>query len=458
MAKTNPKRFFELPFVVDPPNFEKPDLGLGRVALRGQGYNYEMDVNLIDTPDSRLIRSGVVLAHRVIDGKPEWYLDAPAWGPWLPTSKSEPTTSGPDEVPAQYSRLVRPFRRQSALGQVAEIHSERVEYLLRTPEGERLGKLRDEKVTIKRSGTVASRFREVTLIPDTHMTSDQRSFIGASLESVGGKPVDEFPSFVQRLGAPSTGVTDIPEAEDFDDDMTLEGYISAILTSRLRYLVRADLAVRSGSVNDVSGVMLQLRGLLEDISAFASFFDPDWREGFEAMINSILELGPRPMGIDSLGEGYFAVLDTLVSAAKAPRISHSASKHAGTVLLKRIEQCLSDVMKKCGTVLPQSLDQRWIGTEQAVSQCWCLISVSKPLLGDKYRRLRKRLRKIQKALKPTLPIKMEPLDEEVRAMEPLEAYQLGRKFQARKDDIRISRMEFCDSWPRQEEKLKEILE
>jgi hypothetical protein len=45
---------------------------------------YEIAVTLLDAPDHRLIRSGVLLAHRVLDGRGEWYITAPDWQPLLP--------------------------------------------------------------------------------------------------------------------------------------------------------------------------------------------------------------------------------------------------------------------------------------------------------------------------------------------------------------------------------------
>ena len=58
------------------------------VAAGGARRTIECKVTLLDSPDHRLLRSGIVVAHRVVDGLGEWYMDAPEWSPWLPVARS----------------------------------------------------------------------------------------------------------------------------------------------------------------------------------------------------------------------------------------------------------------------------------------------------------------------------------------------------------------------------------
>lgn len=454
IPKATNRVFFEVPFVIDSPNFEKPDLGLGRMMLRGGTDSFLMESTLIDTPDSRLIRSGVVLAKRFINGEGQWYLSSQDWGAWLPNKFSLPLED--DDIPKQMTNLVSPFRRQASLAPVAEIKRDRKEYLIRGVAGQGLGRLRDDKVTIRRGGAVAKRYREVTIYPDPEMTPEQLSYITATLESTGGLRVDRFEKFVNRLGAPYSGGTDIPDPAQIDDSMLLKDFVSAVLSHRLRELIRADLAVRSGSVNDISGVMLQLRGLREDVAAFAGFFDPGWRTGLEAMIDAVLDLGAHTKNIESLGDSYFAVLDVLVSATQAPRLNEDAKSVAKKVLGYQIKRMLSQVNERCSALLAQSLDRTWVLVVELVEQCLALVLVSNPLMGGDYRKLAKRLRKILQALQPTIAIENEPLAEDIAHLTPVEAYNLGRSIQAKKDEVRLARLDFVDHWNTHSAKLSSI--
>ena len=89
---------FEMPFNLEPPVLVNKDLGIDRITQRGASHTFRLDVTLLDTLDHRLLRSGVTLAHRVVDGLGEWYLDAPSWDPWLPTDQGAAWMNSPDHV------------------------------------------------------------------------------------------------------------------------------------------------------------------------------------------------------------------------------------------------------------------------------------------------------------------------------------------------------------------------
>ena len=79
----------EVPFTSDPPVLTSDALGLPRL-LRRPAASFVMDVTVIDAADGRLLRDGVVVAHRVVGGIGEWYLSAPRWSPHLPEECTRP--------------------------------------------------------------------------------------------------------------------------------------------------------------------------------------------------------------------------------------------------------------------------------------------------------------------------------------------------------------------------------
>ena len=95
MAKRR-KLYFELPFSMEAPRLTNPSIGIARVVGRGDKAA-EMDITVLDAPDNRLLRAGVMLAHRVVDGLGEWGVGVtlPSWGhPVRTGSRSGPPDRG----------------------------------------------------------------------------------------------------------------------------------------------------------------------------------------------------------------------------------------------------------------------------------------------------------------------------------------------------------------------------
>ena len=94
-ARPAGQRLFDMPYSSQVPSPVRPDLGLtSLVARAGHNAGYDIDLTLLDAADHRLIRTGLVLAHRVLDGRGEWYLGAPDWVPLLPKELIVPMGQG----------------------------------------------------------------------------------------------------------------------------------------------------------------------------------------------------------------------------------------------------------------------------------------------------------------------------------------------------------------------------
>ena len=65
---------FDLPYTTAPARLDNAEVGLLRpIALVDRSATYAAEVTLLDVADHRLIRSGLELAHRVIEGRGDWY-------------------------------------------------------------------------------------------------------------------------------------------------------------------------------------------------------------------------------------------------------------------------------------------------------------------------------------------------------------------------------------------------
>lgn len=290
---------FDMPFVVPNPLLANAAAGIDRPRLRGSRYSYRIDVTVLDTPDHRLLRSGVLLAHRTSDGNSDWYLNAHDWTPLLPEELSVPA-SGPlgdevppaEQVPARLAHLVRPFQRSATLEPVAVVTLERSTYAIRstpTEGGLVVATLRDDRFTIRRAGVAIGRVREVTLRPMSVISSEQRAHLVKSLVAAGGTQVEQFPDLRGRLGAPATGLTDFPEPRPWREDMPLEEFVAKVFAARLRAIIAADLELRTGVTDSTFHLTTELRGLSTDVRGLADVLDPQWRQRLDDDLEVLVE-------------------------------------------------------------------------------------------------------------------------------------------------------------------------
>ena len=195
-SSTNPvgQRYYDMPYSAATPRLINPDLGLHHLVARaGHNAAYEISVTLLDAPDHRLIRSGVLLAHRVLDGRGEWYITAPDWEPLLPIDRIE--LMGHADLPEELADMIRPLRRRATLGPVAALTCDRREFALRDDEGTTLALLRDDKVTVRRGGLTTARYREVLITPlGPGLNDEQAAWLDRSLLQVGATQVPRFPA------------------------------------------------------------------------------------------------------------------------------------------------------------------------------------------------------------------------------------------------------------------------
>ena len=294
------QRLFDMPYSSQVPSPVRPDLGLASLVARaGHNAGYDIDLTLLDAADHRLIRTGLLLAHRVLDGRGEWYLGAPDWVPLLPKELIVPMGQG--ELPDDLAELVRPFRRGAPLSPVAALRCERREFALRNGGGQTVALLRDDKVTVRRNGLTTARYREVMLTPvGPGLDAAQAEWLGQCLGAAGGTEIERFPRLVRRLGAPATGPSDLPAPAKLADG-TFGQFLTQLLGAGVRDLISGDLALTAGAPG-AADRLVESAGILR----------------------SRLE-GLRPvLGTDWVDE-VVDDLDWLVAPVAAPLVSRSAA-------------------------------------------------------------------------------------------------------------------------------------
>lgn len=487
------QRLFDLPYGAQVPSPVRPGLGLvSLVARLGHNAGYDIDLTLLDAADHRLIRTGVVLAHRVLDGRGEWYLGAPEWAPLLPSDLVVAMSQA--ELPDDLAELVRPFRRGAPLAPVAALGCQRREFALRDREGRTVALLRDDRVTVRRAGLITARYREVLMTPvGPGLDAAQSEWLGQCLASAGATEVDHFPRLVRRLGAPATGPSDLPMPADLVAG-TFGQFLTQLLGSGARELITADLALTAGdqsarvrlteSVETLRGRLLGLRAVLgaewvdevvEDLDWLVALPDPEpavggSRPGDQIGPDGLAGLG-GPAGSAggasiSLPAGgckarlhsyrYLTLLDRLVAAARAPRSTVEPSQPAIRGIAGLYTAALEGYTEAANRLAVDGTRQTWDAAWSAArdleraASIWALAEpeqTTKDLKAlDPGCRLLEQVHQSDQGA--------DAITAGVSELTPDEAFDAGRRYEREREATRALRSEFVARWARTRRKLR----
>jgi hypothetical protein len=458
------QRFYDLPYSAAAPRLINPDLGLHNLVARaGHNAAYSIDVTLLDAPDHRLIRSGVLLAHRVLDGRGEWYLTAPDWQPLLPKDRIE--LMGHADLPEELADLLRPLRRRATLGPVAALTCDRREFALRDDAGTTLALLRDDKVTVRRGGLTTARYREVMITPvGPGVNDEQTAWLDRAFIQAGATYVPKFPRLVTRLGAPATGPTDLPVPEPFDADAPFKKFVSQLLALRLRRIVEADLAVRGGDLAAIGRLADEAAQLRDELKGLSPVLDAEWVEDVYDELGWIsLDSAPSdPDGRERLAgrlrsERYLTVLERLVGAVRSPKLADVRAESAGVILSELVAGALDRLRRSADALSVDSPEEEWDEAWREIGRLQWVLDVAAQALPEDPVRIRERLTTAARLLTQV----HDDRTSEATAMlmvadlTPELAFLAGRDFEREMDKARRSRRQFVREWAKITKKLDE---
>jgi hypothetical protein len=456
------QRFYDLPYSAAAPRLINPDLGLHNLVARaGHNAAYSIDVTLLDAPDHRLIRSGVLLAHRVLDGRGEWYLTAPDWQPLLPKDRIE--LMGHADLPEELADLLRPLRRRATLGPVAALTCDRREFALRDDAGTTLALLRDDKVTVRRGGLTTARYREVMITPvGPGVNDEQTAWLDRAFIQAGATYVPKFPRLVTRLGAPATGPTDLPVPEPLDADAPFKKFVSQLLALRLRRIVEADLAVRGGDLTAIGRLADEAVRLRDELKGLSPVLDAEWVEDVYDELGWIsLDSAPSdPDGRERLAgrlrsERYLTVLERLVGAVRTPKLADVRAESAGVILSELVAAALDRLRQNADALTVDSPEEEWDEAWGEIGRLQWVLDVAAQVLPEDPVRIRQRLATAARLLTQI----HDDRTSEATAMlmvadlTPELAFLAGRDFEREMDKARRSRRQFVREWAKITEKL-----
>lgn len=447
--RRSPELRFDLDFASQSPALTSAALGIDRVSHRSPAPR-QRDVTVFDSEDERLLRAGVVVAHRVLSGVGEWYLAAPQWQPRLPAERVEPLRAS-GGLPDAFMDLIRPLTRGVPLGPVASVDSHSREYILRTGDGDQLGVIVDERVTVERGAVTVRQYREVTITPESSMTPQQVDHIVEAMAAVGGSRVDQFPTLQQRLGPPATGLTDFPVPQPVRTNATMEELVSAVFAADLWAITTLLLDAGRDRRPHVASLNAQLESVGRDLGGLAHVLEPAWREQVESLLHGV----PFEQLSDAVAMAL-QVSEELVREVRAPKLGDVAREEAAPLLLHRAQHAALILADRCSALTVGSADRQWEAALAAADMLAVSAAVAEPVLGKPLRRIVRRLQAITEHLRAcnghwaTSPSDLDGLTVD-------EAFALGRQVERGRSTTMTERGRFVALWPDRLDELRRLL-
>lgn len=423
--------------------------GIDRVAFRTPEPVHR-DVTVFDTQDERLLRAGIVVAHRMVAGVGEWYLAAPTWQPRLPAERVEPLSASVG-LPQAFLDLIEPITRRAPLGPVAALDGDRQAYVMRSADGTPLGVIEDEVVTVRRGESVVTRYRQVEVTPGPTMTSQQASHVAESLQSIGASRVERFPSLQQRLGAPATGMTDFPVPQPLRRTATMEELVSAVFAADLRGITELLLDSVRDKRSHVAPLNAQLESVRRDLRGLAHAIEPAWRERTESLLSGL----PHER-IEDATNVALDVSEALVREVRAPKLGDVAQEEAAPLLLARAQQAALIMADRCGALRAGSPDSDWVAALGAAEILAISSAVAEPVLGKPLRRIARRLQTVTEHLR-TCSGDWETSESDLEGLSVAEAYTLGSQVERGRARTSTERARFVALWPDRLDELRRLL-
>lgn len=448
-----------------PESFTLPDLS-GAVPDSGRVVDLPpvtLTATYYDTPDLRLARAGVSLRHRRGDKLP-WTVKLPADSPGV---RHEISRRGKaSATPADLVALVTAYARGVELAPAAGVRTVRRAHELRDADDRVLAEIADDEVSVLDGKRVRSSFREIE-VERKAGDRDLLDAVEATLVAAGAEAGGFTPKHVRALGEAASAGPDLVAPADLPAEPTAGDVVTAAIRFGAGRLLAHDPLVRlRAPVGDDDTAVHQMRvgcrRLRSDLRTFAPLVRADWAEPLRDELKWLAGVlgGARdaevlrerlrrtastdplaPLDTDAVDRidailvarhdaalttvdealtsaRYADLVETLVAATRAPKLTRRAKGPAGEVLptlvakpWRRLADGRSASGKGgsgkgdggqevvgAGSLDPQAPDAKWHAVRINGKKARYAVDAVAPVVGGGAAKLAKSLRQVQNLL------------------------------------------------------------
>ncbi|MGH9027024.1 MAG: CHAD domain-containing protein, partial [Acidimicrobiia bacterium] len=338
--------------------------------------------------------------------------------------------------------LLRSRLRTAEAAPVARLRTLRRRVALRRFDGESLGAVIAEEISVLDGRRVAGRFREVDVETEPNAPAELRAAVIDRLRAAGAGPLDTTPQVVRVLGDRALEPPDLAPVDGLDESAAAGDLVRAAIVASSARLIGHDPVVRIGT--DPEGVhqaRVATRRLRSDLRTFRRLLEPEWNNALRTELCWIAdELGElrdadvlvdrftrhadtltdddrdhalallkrlgdsredaRTRVLDALrSRRYLELLDRLVEATRAPRLLYpDAQEPAATAMPPLVAgpwQHLQNAVESLGDAAP---DEKLHNVRIRAKRARYAAESVEPALGKPARRFAKAIAGVQEVL------------------------------------------------------------
>jgi CHAD domain-containing protein len=485
------------------PTFRLPDL-TGALTEGGEVVaqpRVTLTATYYDTDDLRLARAGVSLRHRRGDAKP-WTVKLPADHPGVRHEISRSGRAG--TTPTALVALVAAWARGRTLRPATVVRTVRTAYDLRAADGTVLAEVADDEVSVLDGRDVRATFREI----EVERKAGDRTLldrVGDVLTEAGATIGDFIPKHVRALGAAATAPPDLTPPAHLPPKPSAGDVVTEAIRRGAERIFAHDPLVRLGAATHdddtaVHQMRVGCRRLRSDLRTFRPLVDRDWARQLRGEVGWLAgllgaardaevlrarlrrtasadplsplddaavaridaDLAARHEGalteLDAAlcGDRYVKLVDALVDAARAPRLTSTAQARARDVLPRLVSRPWQDFaygrrgLDGAADLDAGAPDERWHAVRIACKRVRYAVEAVAPVVGGPADALSKALSAVQDLLgehqdaataaKTWLAVARSDPDDHALAV------SAGRLFERERAAIRDMRAAFPDAW------------
>lgn len=402
-----------------------------------------------DAADLRLARAGVSLRFREGDAQP-WTVKLPTDAPG---ARHEISRQGkPGKPPADLVALLTAFSRGAALRPAAVVRTVRQAYELRDGEDRPLAELADDAVSVLAGRKVRDSFREIE-VERKDGDAELLDRVESVLCDAGARAGGFTPKHVRAIGPAAQGEPDLVEPSDLPAKPDAGEVVTAAIRRGVKRILAHDPLVRlRAPVGDDDTAVHQMRvgcrRLRSDLRTFRPLIDADWagalrdelkwladalgaardvevlrkrlrataaadpisplQEAAVARLDAVLaeRHDAALSAVDEVlgSERYAALVETLVSASREPRLTRLARSPATDVLPRLVAKPWRRLVygregvQGAADLEPSATDVEWHAVRINGKKARYAVEAVAPVLGDGAPKLAKALSKVQDVL------------------------------------------------------------